>query len=355
MKMIGEAAAGSSTIGIVLVNWNGWQDTVECLESLLRCPYDAWFVVCVDNGSADGSVAQIEDYCAGRLPITSPHVTYEPGSKPIPFVRLDAGEAAARARDLPRIPDRSVVVIENDRNLGFAEANNQGTRFALAARSPEFCLFLNNDTVVDPALLDEFVGAAARHPGAGFFGPKTYYYDHEGRRDVINFAGGSLDLVRGQTRHIGQNEVDRGQHDLEREVDWVEGSCLLARSALLGEIGLLDPSYFAYFEENDLIMRGRDRGCTAVYVPAARLWHKVSASSKRSPTKLYYLTRNQLWFVRRYASPAERARFYAWYFGYRLWFLLGVYLLRYLSRPSAGALLRGVRDGLGPLPARPTA
>ncbi len=155
-----------------------------------------------------------------------------------------ARDAGARATDGPSVANRSVIVIENDRNLGFAEANNQGTRFALAARSPEFCLFLNNDTVVDPALLDEFIGAAARHPEAGFFGPKTYYYDHGGRRDVINFAGGSLDLVHGQTWHIGQNEVDQGQHDLEREVDWVEGSCLLARSALLDEIGLLDPAYF---------------------------------------------------------------------------------------------------------------
>ncbi len=351
--MTGEAAPEEPTIGIVLVNWNGWRDTVECLESLLRSGYGAWFVICVDNGSADGSIGKIEDYCAGTLPVESPFFAFDPDSKPVSFERFAASDAPFRARNGPRVPDRSVVLIENDRNLGFAEANNQGTRFALAARSPEFCLFLNNDTVVDVSLLDEFVGAAARHPEAAFFGPKTYYYDHEGRRDVINFAGGSLDLVHGQTQHIGQNEVDEGQHELEREVDWVEGSCLLARSSLLQEIGLLDPVYFAYFEENDLIMRGRQVGRTAVYVPGARLWHKVSASSKRSPTKLYYLTRNQFWFVRRYATRGERARFFAWFFGFRLWFLLGVYLVRYLSRPSAGALLRGVRDGLGPLPPCP--
>ncbi len=351
--MTGEAAPDEPTIGIVLVNWNGWRDTIECLESLLRCGYSAWFVVCVDNGSADGSIEKIEAYCTGTLPVETPFAAYDPDSKPVRFERLAAQDAGARAASSTPVADRSVVVIGNDRNLGFAEANNQGTRFALAARSPEFCLFLNNDTVVDPALLDEFVGAAARHPEAGFFGPKTYYYDHGGRRDVINFAGGSLDLVHGQTWHIGQNEVDQGQHDLEREVDWVEGSCLLARSTLLGKIGLLDPAYFAYFEENDLILRGRRAGYSAVYVPGARLWHKVSASSKRSPTKLYYLTRNQFWFVRRYATAGERARFFAWFFGFRLWFLLGIYLVRYLSRPSAGALLRGVRDGLGRLPGRP--
>lgn len=354
MEMTGDRAPDGPAIGIILVNWNGWQDTVECLESLLRSEYHAWFAVVVDNGSADGSVDRIESYCAGALDVRSPLVAFDPASKPVPFRRLAAHDANA---DEPGagFPDRSVVVIENDANLGFAEANNQGTRFALAARDPEYCLFLNNDTVVDPGLLGEFVGAAARHPGAGFFGPKTLYYDHGGRRDVINFAGGSLSLVRGETRHIGQNEVDRGQYDMERGVDWVEGSCLLARSALLRRIGLLDPAYFAYFEENDLILRGRHAGCTAVYVPGARLWHKVSASSKRSPAKLYYLTRNRIWFVRRFASPGERRRFYAWFFGYRLWFLLGVYLVRYLSRPSAGALLRGARDGLGPLPPLPTA
>jgi len=351
--MTGETAPGDPLIGIVLVNWNGWRDTVECLESLLRSSYRAWFVVLVDNGSADGSIEKIEAYCAGTHSVETPYVAYDPNSKPIGFERIPAADAIARATGGPPMADRSVVLIQNDRNLGFAEANNQGTRFALAARSPEFCLFLNNDTEVDPALLHEFVEAAARHPEAGFFGPKTYYYDHDGRRDVINFAGGSLDLVHGETRHIGQNEIDRGQHDLEREVDWVEGSCLLARSSLLQRIGLLDPAYFAYFEENDLILRGRRAGYTAVYVPGARLWHKVSASSKRSPTKLYYLTRNQFWFVRRYATAGERTRFFAWFFGYRLWFLLGIYLIRYLSRPSAGALLRGVRDGLRSLPGHP--
>jgi GT2 family glycosyltransferase len=351
MKMTGTTEPAAPAIAIVLVNWNGWKDTVECLESLTRSPYERWFVICVDNGSADGSVDRIEGYCTGTLPVESRFFEYSAHSKPILFERCASADARTRAKGGPAIPDRSVVVIENRDNLGFAKANNQGTQFALDARSPEFCLFLNNDTVIDPDLLDEFVAAAARHPEAAFFGPKTYYYDHDGRNDVINFAGGSLDMVRGQTRHIGQNEVDRGQYDEEREADWVEGSCLLARSEVLERIGLLDPSYFAYFEENDLILRGRRAGWRAVYVPGARLWHKVSASSKRSPTKLYYLTRNQLWFVRRYATKGEYARFLVWFFGYRLWFLLGVYLIRFMSRPSFFAVLRGVRDGMKALPA----
>jgi len=348
--MTGEALSTGPAIGIVLVNWNGWRDTVECLESLLRSRYGRWFVVCVDNGSADGSTEQIRAYCSGEVQVESPFFPYDPATKPVSFERISAAEAHARARAGPPPADRSVVVIENGGNLGFAKANNQGTRFALEARRPEYCLFLNNDTVVDPDLLGAFVRAADRHPRGGFFGPKTYYYDHQGRRDVINFAGGRLDMVHGQTWHIGQNEVDEGQHDREREVDWVEGSCLFVRSALLEQIGLLDPSYFAYFEENDLVLRGRRAGYGAVYVPEARLWHKVSASSKRSPTKLYYLTRNQFWFVRRYATRGEYARFLAWFFGLRLWFLLGMYLIRYMSRPSAGAVLRGVRDGMGRIP-----
>ncbi|HQJ87383.1 MAG TPA: glycosyltransferase family 2 protein [Methanoregulaceae archaeon] len=348
--MTGEALSTGPAIGIVLVNWNGWRDTVECLESLLRSRYGRWFVVCVDNGSADGSTEQIRAYCSGEVQVESPFFPYDPATKPVSFERISASEAHARARAGPPPADRSVVVIENGGNLGFAKANNQGTRFALEVRRPEYCLFLNNDTVVDPDLLGAFVRAADRHPRGGFFGPKTYYYDHQGRRDVINFAGGRLDMVHGQTWHIGQNEVDEGQHDREREVDWVEGSCLFVRSALLEQIGLLDPSYFAYFEENDLVLRGRRAGYGAVYVPEARLWHKVSASSKRSPTKLYYLTRNQFWFVRRYATRGEYARFLAWFFGLRLWFLLGMYLIRYMSRPSAGAVLRGVRDGMGRIP-----
>ena len=100
-KMTGEAAPDDPVIGIVLVNWNGWRDTVECLESLLRCGYGAWFVVCVDNGSADGSIERIEAYCAGTLPVESPLVAFDPGSKPVRFERLTARDAGARASRRP--------------------------------------------------------------------------------------------------------------------------------------------------------------------------------------------------------------------------------------------------------------
>ncbi len=334
-------------VSIVLVNWNGWKDTVECLASLSLLQYHAIQIVIVDNGSADGSVEKIREYCRGQLGVTSPFFAEQPAAQ-VPFAQLTAEEAAATGN--VNAEPGTVTIITNQGNLGFAEANNQGTRYALRAFNPEYVLFLNNDTVVDPRFLAAFVEVAEADPSIGFLGPKTCYYDYQGRRDVINFAGGELSLFTGNTVHIGQNQPDQGQFDTRRVVDYVEGSCLLARSPMLKQIGLLDPGYFVYYEENDLVMRGREAGYSAVYVPTAVIWHKVSASSKKTPIKTYYMARNRFWFMKRHAGW-HYPLFLIVFFISSFWLSTAIHLLYYRSPDAFRAYARGVRDGLkGPAP-----
>lgn len=334
-------------VSIVLVNWNGWKDTVECLASLSRLHYQNTRIVIVDNGSADGSVEKIREYCQGSLPVTSPFFPDQPAPA-VPFTLLTAEEAGATGP--VTVEPGTVTVITNLGNLGFAEANNQGTRYALQAFDPAYVLFLNNDTVVDPEFLAAFVTVAEEDPSIGFLGPKTRYYDYQGRRDVINFAGGELSLFTGNTVHIGQNQPDQGQFDTQKIVDYVEGSCLLARSPMLKEIGLLDPGYFVYYEENDLVMRGKEAGFSAVYVPSAVIWHKVSASSKKTPIKIYYMARNRFWFMKRHAGW-HYPFFLVAFFISSFWLSSAIHLLYYKSPDAFRAYARGVRDGLkGPAP-----
>jgi GT2 family glycosyltransferase len=334
-------------VSIVLVNWNGWKDTIECLASLSRLQYHRIQIVIVDNGSADGSVEKIGEYCQGHLNVTSPFFPDQMAAV-VSFSLLTAEEAGSTGA--VNAEPGTVTVITNQGNLGFAEANNQGTRFALQAFNPDYVLFLNNDTVVDPGFLTAFTAVAEEDPSIGFLGPKTCYYDYQGRRDVINFAGGELSLLTGNTVHIGQNQSDQGQFDTQRTVDYVEGSCLLARSSMLRQIGLLDPGYFVYYEENDLVMRGRKEGFSAVYVPTAVIWHKVSASSKKTPIKTYYMARNRFWFMKRHAGW-HYPLFLIVFFLSSFWLSTGIHLLYYKSPDAFRAYARGVRDGLrGPAP-----
>jgi hypothetical protein len=173
-----------------------------------------------------------------------------------------------------RYGDR-VTVLENDANLGYAAGNNAGITRALAGGA-EFILLLNNDTLVDPAFLDHLLAAMAASPEIGIAGPKTYYYDPP---DRIWFAGGEVSLWRGTARHIGIRETDRGQYDTPRDVDYVSGCALLARREVFEKAGLLDTAYRAYFEDTDLCLRAARAGFRIRYVPAAKVWHRISAST----------------------------------------------------------------------------
>ena len=290
-------------VSIIVLNWNGKHDTVECLESLSHISYPNYEVIVVDNGSTDGSVEQFK----------------------------------------ARYPE--IEVIENQENLGFAEGNNVGIRAALQ-EDTAYVLLLNNDTIVDPQFLDELVDVAERDSRVGFAGPKIYYYDYDsrGRKDVINSAGVKLNMWVGRVWPLGDHEIDAGQYDRVQLVDTLIGSCLLVKTRVITEIGLLDPKFFAYWEETDWCSRGSAAGYTSIYVPQAKIWHKYAASSSGRPND-YYVTRNRFWFMRKNALKSQYFTFLLWFFLYDFrWQCLG--LLRLRDFDSMRTYCKAVFDGL---------
>jgi GT2 family glycosyltransferase len=247
---------------VLVLTWNGRADTEACVESLLRLDYPHFDVLVVDNASSDDTLA------------------------------------ALRARFGER-----VQLVRNERNLLVAGGMNVGLQRALDA-GYEFVLLMNNDVVAHPQLLRELVARAVREPRVGAVGPKIYFHD---RPDVLWFAGGELPLWRGWSRHRGLREVDRGQHDASREVDYLTGCALLVRAEALRDVGLLDTGFAMYAEDADWSFRARQRGWRLSYAPRARLWHRVSASAgARSWFKMRRRLRSQWRFLRRHA------RWYHW-------------------------------------------
>jgi GT2 family glycosyltransferase len=336
-------------VAIIVLNWNGWRDTVECLDSLYQIQYPAYDVIVADNGSEDGSVERIREYAEGTLPAVSPLFNCTSANKPLCLIRYTREEAEAgggkesRLADAP--PDRRLILIENGGNFGFPEGNNIAIRYAMKALDPEYILLLNNDTIVDPAFLDDLVKTAESDRRIGFIGPKIYYYDYHGRTDIISFAGGRIQMAKGRSFHIGDTEPDRGQYDTAAITDYVEGSCLLVRREVLSRIGLMDPAYFLYWEEMDWIFRGAREGFTAVYCPTSRIWHKVSASSCSANT-IYYMTRNRFLFMRKNSSPPYMASFLLYTLGINLWATLTYYFVFQRDPKKARSLIRGTLDGL---------
>lgn len=241
-------------VTIIVLNWNGLADTLECLESLAGLDYPSYEVVVVDNGSTDGSVEAVR----GRFP--------------------------------------QVTLIENGENLGFTGGNNVGLRHALAGGA-DYALLLNNDTEVAPDFLHCLVEAMEADPLAGIAGPTIYYHE---RPDLVWSAGGAIDWRRGKTWMVGLNTPEAGQlGDLPRQVDFVTGCALLVKRAVVEQVGMLDERFFAYYEEAEWCVRARRAGFRITHVPQARVWHKIPLDARdTSPSVHYYMTRNRLLFFK---------------------------------------------------------
>jgi len=251
-------------VAIVIVNWNGWEDTIECLESIYKIDYPDYEVIIVDNHSQDDSVKRIKESSEGK----------------------------------------AFTIIENEENYGFAEGNNIGIRYALKYLNPKYILLLNNDTVVDEDFLKELVDAGENKAYIGILGPKIYHYD---RPNIIWSAGCKISWKFARGIQIGTGELDKGQYNDQKEVEYVSGSAFLIKTDVIDEIGLMDKNYFLYFEESDWTLRANQAGYKSLYVPSAKIWHKVSRSGGgiSKPAGLYYITRNRWIFMKKWARQAD--------------------------------------------------
>jgi GT2 family glycosyltransferase len=289
-----------SRLSVILLNYNGARDTIDCIESLQRSSFEDFEVVVVDNASFHDSVELLKIQC----------------------------------------PDTTLII--NSRNMGFAGGNNIGIRHALNGRS-EFILLLNNDTTVDSDALATLVKTMEENPQAGIVGGKVYYSD---RPKVIWFAGGYFNPNSGFGDHYGKTEEDCGQYNTVRQCDFITGCCMLVRRGVFEKIGLLDDSYFLYYEDVDFCTRARHVGYSVLYQPGAVIYHKISqATSWDSPVYVYFNLRNKIFYLR------KNSRAWKWlphlprltYFYFRQ---LARLTLKWHDFPAARAAWLGLVDGL---------
>jgi GT2 family glycosyltransferase len=227
MKNQVEMATNWPRISIIMLNWNSIDDTRECLESLKKVTYPNYDIIVVDNAS-EGDDAKL--------------LSSEYGNQ--------------------------AMIISNPENLGFPEGNNVGIWQALKKGS-DFCLLLNNDTIVDPEFLSELV-EVAKDQSIGVVGSKIYNYYEPNRVDSV---GGNawywLMLFRARV-----HERDVGQFDTVEDRDFVYANGMLIKREVFEKVGLLDPDFFFGAEEYDYCIRIKRHGYRIVYVPTSKIWHK---------------------------------------------------------------------------------
>lgn len=280
-------------VTIILVNWNGWRDTLECLESLLLLEYPDFRIVVCDNGSSDNSLQEIKGW-ADRHKKT--YVEYQ-------RIEAEAGGLLSA--------DTEITLIRNDENLGFAGGNNAGLRYVLARSDAAYCWLLNNDTVVEPDALTHMVSLMQQESTVGICGSTIRLY-HD-RLRIQALGGGHYCQWIGLPWHYGRftrwgRNINR--HRAESWMNYVEGASMLVSRQFLDEVGLLCEDYFLYFEEADWAIRADGRFKLA-YAPESIVYHKVGSSigtssnpAKMSYTSDYFNIRNRLLFTRRYYPTA---------------------------------------------------
>lgn len=217
---------------IIIVNWNGEDVIVDCLKSLSKINYNNYKILIVDNNSSDNSIVAITEN------------------------------------------SKNVNILELDKNYGFADGNNKGVE-SILTEEPEYLIFLNNDTEVDPNFIEPLITRIGDDTNVGQTVPKIMYSN---RRNTIWYAGGKVNLWKGQIKHIGIRQTDSDVFVTPQETDYATGCCFAIRTKDYIGIGGFDSSYPMYCEDVDLSIRIRSQGKKVVFVPGSKIYHKVSTS-----------------------------------------------------------------------------
>ena len=310
-RIIGEIRATLYSY-VIILNWNGWRDTIECLESVLRQDYERFRVIVCDNASGDDSLDHIAEWARGHLAARcfSPelqHLTDPPIPKPVPFLRIKANDQIGFESRAERL-----FLVQTGANLGFSGGNNVGLRLALGAKDFEYAWLLNNDTVVDPQALRSLVAEMRNRPDVGICGSKLLYY-HAPQR-VQALGGSTYNRWTGRGACIGRGwEISKipSRQEVEAKMHLVFGASMFVRRSFLERIGLLDERYFLYFEENDWAARAKGQFALA-YCPGSIVYHKEGASigsseikgKPRSGLSEWFASRNRVLFTRSHYPAA---------------------------------------------------
>lgn len=284
-----------SRIAIILVNYNGYKDTIECLKSINELNFSNCFTYVVDNGSTDDSYAVLENYRKEH--------------------KLE-----------------SVTIVKSEDNLGFAGGNNVGIKIALQ-ECADYILMLNNDTIVTPEFLKSLVSAADEKT---IVTPRIMYWKD---KDLIWYAGGRLSFRLGRAWHNRiHKKYDASIDDKNSQVTFISGCCMLIHKSIFQKVGLLKEEFFLYYEDTEFCWRALNCGVKMEYIGNSVIYHNVSSSTGHDSSLMnYYKIRNRFFLIEEYVRGMNKPIAYIYSF---MEMLVGIIIGKYQVR----AVYQGIRD-----------
>lgn len=242
---------------IIIVNWNSKDDTILCVNSLIKAGASPDNIVVVDNASSDGTVDALRHQYGSQI---------------------------------------HLIII--DKNLGYGGGLNEGINFVFKYNA-SWLLLLNNDVVVDSHFFDELINVSNEEPNIKIISPIIYEYAHPKR---IWFVGDKIIPFTLLTRSLYRGIMDQGKLNNLIPVDFISGCAMMIHRSVFDAIGLFSTSFFMYGEEVDFLQRARMAGFHSVTATRAKMWHKISASNRDKPGTQYLKIYNQILFYKIYSS-----------------------------------------------------
>lgn len=280
-------------IAVILVDYNGLKDTIDCIESIKRSTLQSKIVV-IDNASKKNEAENISQL----------------------------------------FPE--VMAIRSETNGGFSAGNNIGIQWALK-QGYEYITLLNNDTVISPDMLELL---RQNTSDTSVSAPKMLYFS---KPDTIWYGGGKINRKTGNAEHAYMNQKDTEEDEI-RKCDYATGCCIMIPTSVFKKVGLLDEKFFMYAEDSDFCLRLKENAIDINYVPKAKLWHKISQSTggDESAFSIYYMTRNRILYMKDHKKEfAKTALAYT-----VITRLIRMVQMRMKGKPEWRAFQKGIHDGL---------
>lgn len=263
-------------VAIIVINYNNWTDTLECLRSIISGSVNPYLLVLIDNGSYEGQyeslVTHLPEACADFTFFTS-------------------------VEELSGRIDSHMVFLRLPQNLGFAAANNIGLKYALERTPCDLFWLLNNDCIIDREALLHLTNKAMENENIGAVGSKLLFFSQP---NLIQAAGGGKIIpCKGRAVLYGYGEEDKGQWNKDLELDYIMGASLMVKRNAIEKVGLMEERYFLYWEESDWCVRMRRKGFTLGYAWQSKVFHKQNPFASPKISADYYISRNTPIFLKR--------------------------------------------------------
>lgn len=314
-------------ITILILNWNGWEDTIECLESLCNINYPDFNVILVDNASEDESIERIEYFCINKVRKGLKSRDYN-----FKFLIHEESEYnSVTSNDNEKWFNKELILLKNSKNYGYAKGNNIGMIFALRVFNPDYILLLNNDTVVEENFLTELIKATDNQGKVGIYSPKLLNYVNP---KIIDSTGHVFRLGRLIDRGFGKR--DKNQYDNKTKIIGAKGAAGLYKREMLQSIGLFKEDYVTSYEDAELSWRAYRHRWNAKYVPKSIVYHKGEKSITKDSKKVSYFRnlslKNMTITVKEYGSNTKKVLFTFLI----IYFMIGSYILRLTGIRNSG-------------------